>query len=347
MDPVTHTLAGVALGNALFRRRVGRAAVPVLALASNLPDLDGLVHLTGDPAAVMMRRTFGHSLFLLPLWCAALAWLLRRKWPEVRYGPMLVMIGVGVAVHLFFDLINSFGVVLLWPFSNARPELAWVFIIDFMLTGILVLPIALSIAPRLRPRIAAMSRLALAGAAVYLAGCGAMHAQAMRLLERTEGVAGVLAGPATDDAAGRAGLPPPAEADAGGEGDEADVDPDWVEADTPIRPDFLYVFPEPLGPHRWRGIARVQDAYHLYVLHPLSGRADRRPDVMTRVTDPRVIAARATPFGRRVEWFFKAPVWEVGRDGRTAEAWDIRFKPLVVERKEVFRFAVPVKGSGG
>ena len=31
MDPVTHTLCGVALGNGLFRQRAGRAAVYQLA----------------------------------------------------------------------------------------------------------------------------------------------------------------------------------------------------------------------------------------------------------------------------------------------------------------------------
>jgi hypothetical protein len=33
MDPVTHTLVGVTAANALFRRRIGREAVPILALA--------------------------------------------------------------------------------------------------------------------------------------------------------------------------------------------------------------------------------------------------------------------------------------------------------------------------
>ncbi|PYS96581.1 MAG: hypothetical protein DMF50_04130, partial [Acidobacteria bacterium] len=66
MDPVTHTLVGVAMANALFRRRIGPESVPILAIASNLPDLDAAVHLTGSPAALLMRRTFGHSLFLVP-----------------------------------------------------------------------------------------------------------------------------------------------------------------------------------------------------------------------------------------------------------------------------------------
>ncbi|HKQ98680.1 MAG TPA: metal-dependent hydrolase [Candidatus Polarisedimenticolia bacterium] len=330
MDPVTHTLAGVTLGNAFFRKKAGRAAVPIMVLASNLPDIDAIVHLTGDPTAVMLRRTFGHSLFLLPLWCLACAWVLRRFWPAIRNGPMLGMIGLGVAVHLFFDLINSFGVVVLWPFWGARPELAWVFIIDFALTGILALPLLLSLAPRLRPRIAMMSRAALATVACYLALCGFLHHRALQLLERTEGMAGSAS-------AGSAVRSEPA---------EPLPDDDWVEVESHETPDFFYVFPEPLGPHRWRGVARVEDTYHLYVLHPLTGQVERRRSVVTRIGDPRVAAARATPFGRRVEWFFKAPVWEVGRDGRSAEAWDLRFKPLVVEREAVFRFTVPAPGAG-
>ena len=348
MDPVTHTLAGIALGNALFRKRAGRAAAPVMALASNLPDLDAIVHLTGDPAAVLMRRTFGHSLFLLPLWCAGAAWLMLRFWPQVRYRPMLVMVGLGAAVHLFFDLINSFGVVLLWPFSTMRPELAWVFIIDFVLTGILALPLLVALWPRMRGRIAQTSRAALAAAGVYLAICGALHAQSVRLLERAEGVAarsGAI-GPAGSGSGDSAAGDPAS-------GDDILPDADWVEVDPAEappkpKPDFLYVFPEPLGPHRWRGVARVQDTYHLYLLHPLSGRAERRGRVPTRVTDPRVIAARGTPFGRRIENFFKAPVWEVAPDGRGAEAWDLRFKPLVVKREAVFRFRVPeAAGNAG
>src|SRR5207249_11043357 len=117
MDPVTHTLVGVTLGNAFFRRRVGKEAVPILAVASNLPDVDGAAMLLGSPAGVVFRRTFGHSLFLLPLWSLLLALLLRRFYPRVRLPSLFGLTLLGAAIHLYFDLINSFGVVLLWPFS--------------------------------------------------------------------------------------------------------------------------------------------------------------------------------------------------------------------------------------
>ena len=314
MDPVTHTLCGVALGNALFRRRAGSAAVPILALASNLPDLDAVVHLTFNPTAVLMRRTFGHSIFLVPIWSLALAWLLGRRYRHLRLGMLFGMVLTGVAVHLFFDLINSFGVVLLWPLSPARPELAWVFILDLVLTGLLLLPLLLAAAPALRPRIAALSRAALAAVAVYLAFCGWSRGEAVRLLARQE--------VAADAGATTAGA-----------------------VTTGAAPPFSYVFPEPLGPQRWRGVVRHDDRYDLFLLRPLSGVVEPRGSVRTDLDDPLVREARATPFGRRLDQFFKAPVWQVRRDaapGSQVVAWDLRFKSLIVDRGPVFEFVVPL-----
>ena len=309
MDPVTHTLLGVGLGNAFYRERAGRAALPVMALASNLPDLDAIVHVTGDPYAVLMRRTFGHSLFLLPFWALLFAWLASRRYREVPLRTLYGMTLVGVAGHLFFDLINSFGVVLFWPLSDARPELAWVFIIDFALTGLLALPLLLAIVPGLRPRLRALSRGALVAVALYLLLCGAARARS----------AALLAGHISTGA------------------------------------DFTYVFPEPLGPHRWRGIARYPGRYDLFLIHPLTGQVEPRGRVRNDLDDPRVAAARQTPDGRRLERFFKAPVWQMEGEGnagddrgvsragyRAVSAWDLRFKPLVMERQAVFRYTLEV-----
>jgi membrane-bound metal-dependent hydrolase YbcI (DUF457 family) len=328
VDPITHTLAGIALGNGLFRRRAGAAAVPILALASNLPDIDAIVHLTGDPTAVMMRRTFGHSLLLLPLWCLALAWVVRLRWRHLTRLDALLMVGVGAGLHLLFDLINSFGVVLLWPVSLARPELAWVFIIDLILSGLLAAPLVAAIAPRLRPRIAPLSRAALAVVVLYLALCGAGRVRAMTLLERAAGDSEA----ATAGGAGEAGDP------------DDDLGPDWVEAGPAAPPEFIYVFPEPLGPHRWRGVTRAGDRYHVYLIDIVRGTVALRREVTTRIADPRVARARATPLGRRIETFFKAPVWEVGPRTGVPRVYDLRFMSLVLGgRPSVFQFDVPVR----
>ena len=133
MDPVTHTLVGVVMANAFFRRRIGPESVPILAIASNLPDLDAVVHLTGDPGAVLMRRTFGHSLFLVPFWVFLLALALRRRYSRPGIRALFALCLLGAAVHLFFDLItdsriniltlgHSYDTLGAWP-RHAMPRL--------------------------------------------------------------------------------------------------------------------------------------------------------------------------------------------------------------------------------
>ncbi len=334
MDPITHTLIGAALGNAFFRRPLGRAAVPVMALASNLPDVDVAVHFTLSPTAVLLRRSFSHSLFTIPALCALLAILMSRAWPGIGRRALFGACLAGALVHVFFDLVNSFGVVLLWPFSGWRPELAMVFIIDFFLTGLLLLPLLACLPRRLRPRLQAASRAGLAAAAAYLILCGAARFQAGRLLAEQS-----------------AALEPP--------------------------PDFTYVFPEPLGPQRWRGVARQGGAYHVYLLRPFSGGAELALLVGTQRGDPRVERVRGTRLGRRLEWFFKAPVWRV-REGVDAASlgveddlgnppefgaskggagaagadtvvsvYDLRFTSLVARRPAVFGYSFRLIDAGG
>ena len=309
MDPVTHTLVGVGLANALFRKRIGSPAVPVLALASNLPDIDAVVHLTGDPTAILMRRTFGHSVFLLPLWSLGLALILRRFYPETGFGRLLGLVLLGAYVHLFFDLVNSFGVVLLWPLSDRRPELAIIFIIDFILTGLLAAPLLLAVSRRLRPHLVLMSRIAMTGVAVYILFCGGNRMIARRALASES-------------------------------------------SKLTARPEFSYVFPEPLGPHRWRGVVRIGDTYRIYLIHTLAEKIDFVGQEQTALGNSAVESARATVLGRRLEWFFKAPVWTVedetaladlsSKDSIVVSVHDLRFRSAVVNQDGffVFRFRV-------
>lgn len=301
MDPVTHTLAGAVLGRALFQNVLGRAAVPALALASNLPDIDAAVMLTGDPEAVLWRRTFGHSLLLLPLWALGLAAALKRFYPETRAPLLYGAILAGAALHLVFDLINSFGVVLLWPLSDWRPELATVFIIDPILTGVLAAPLLLTRLPRLQERRTPLARAALAAAAGYLIFCTAQRATGERLL---------AAHAAAND----------------------------------LRPEFAYVFPEPFGPHRWRGVLRSGDRYRVYLIDTLGGATELRREFTTAADDPAIAPVRAGALVQRLEWFFKAPVWklEPSPTGQpTAVVYDLRFTPLLVERGRPFLFRFP------
>lgn len=169
MDPVTHSLAGAVLGNAFFKRRLGAAAVPAAALGAVLPDIDSLVLLTGSPAAVALRRTFGHSLFALPFLALVLALVLKRFFPRERGAALFWTCLAGAGSHVALDLLNVSGVYLLWPYSDWRPVLAVLFSIDFALIALLAAPFILCL-----PSWAGLERgcrLAGAAAAVYLFFC--------------------------------------------------------------------------------------------------------------------------------------------------------------------------------
>jgi len=182
VDPVTHTLLGVALAESFFKTRLGRRAVIVSAWAANLPDIDTIVLLTGDPGSVILRRSFGHSLFLLPLWIAGLTWIFKRKYEDFATRDLAVIITLSCAGHLFFDLINSFGVQLFWPFSLARPELAITFIIDLSLVAFLAAPHLSRLKASWTPRLTDLSRASLAAVAIYLAMAFSARQYALALL---------------------------------------------------------------------------------------------------------------------------------------------------------------------
>lgn len=187
MDPLTHTLLGVAIGEAFFRPRLGRRAVTVSAWAANLPDIDTIVLLTGDPGAVILRRSFGHSLFLLPLWIAGLTWLFKRKYEDMAVRDLVLIIALNCAGHLGFDLINSFGVQVLWPFSLMRPELAMIFIIDLVLTGFLAAPHLVRLRAAWRPGLTMACQSALVAVMFYLAMAFSARQMALTLLAQETG----------------------------------------------------------------------------------------------------------------------------------------------------------------
>lgn len=306
MDPLTHTLVGAVTANAFLKRKVGPEAVPVLCWASNLPDIDVLVLLSSSPAAVAARRSFGHSAFLYPLWCLLLAWLFKRRYPAQRFSTLFGMCLLGASLHVFFDLVNSFGVLALWPFSGYRPELAIIFIIDLALTGILLGPFVAERLPRWKGRLRRACQVSAGLACAYVLLCAAARAQAeVLLLRQYRGVA----------------------------------------------TDFSYVFPEPLGPHRWRGVVRVGAEYRIYLINAVTGRVELRSVTLTDESAPAAARARAvSPVAAELAGFFKAPVWKVSRlpDGSVeAAVYDLRFRPLVLPRRgRPFEFLFRVLPDG-
>jgi inner membrane protein len=128
MDNIAHTLAGLALAEAGLKRRTALGTV-TLAIAANLPDVDAVMYLVGDgPDSLAFRRGWTHgpiAMLVLPLLLtvAMIGWsrIFRgrpgRRYTPVNTGWLFVLALIGALSHPLLDLMNTYGVRLLMPFS--------------------------------------------------------------------------------------------------------------------------------------------------------------------------------------------------------------------------------------
>jgi membrane-bound metal-dependent hydrolase YbcI (DUF457 family) len=147
MDPITHGITGALLGNAYFSKRDEGVAVFAATLGAVAPDVDVVVEaMSRDPLAIVRyHRAITHSLVALPLFALLLAWLVRliarrRGIKTPSLGMLSLICGVGLASHILLDGMTSFGTRMFTPVSQQRVAWDLLFIIDFLFTGIVLLP---------------------------------------------------------------------------------------------------------------------------------------------------------------------------------------------------------------
>lgn len=142
MDNITHCLTGCALGQAGLKTRT-RKGLAVLILGANMPDIDIFFGRIGwEPLA--MHRGFTHSLvgglIVMPPLLAGLLLLLDR-WQvgrgatfksglPMRTGWLFGLAYLATLTHPLMDLLTTYSVQLLSPFSNAWFHADALFIID-------------------------------------------------------------------------------------------------------------------------------------------------------------------------------------------------------------------------
>ena len=142
MDTITHGIAGACLAKSFIPERTGRLAVRSVTLGAILPDIDFLANFISNHPLVHaeFHRSFTHSFAMLPLW-ALLLGSLTSRWDERRRWLLFSgLYGVGIALHVFLDLITSYGTLILAPLSRDRYALDIAFFIDLTLTAVVLLP---------------------------------------------------------------------------------------------------------------------------------------------------------------------------------------------------------------
>src|SRR6266849_8123475 len=156
MDTITHGIAGALIGKAIFRGEDMFAAHPMsrgrvitwsLMLGAIFPDSDVFRDIfSRDPLLVITwHRSITHSLVMLPLWVLLLAAVTRafansRKWQAPSFAALTAVYAVGILSHILLDLVTSFGTMIWSPLAWSRPAWDLVFIVDFTLTAIFLIP---------------------------------------------------------------------------------------------------------------------------------------------------------------------------------------------------------------
>ncbi|MFQ5582542.1 MAG: metal-dependent hydrolase [Mariprofundaceae bacterium] len=177
MDPITHAISGIAMARAMPKHPLPKQQVVFLALLTMAPDADIILTFFSDTVYLRYHRGITHSLLMLPLW----TWMFYSLIPGRRHlQPVMPwLIGTALLMHIFLDLITSFGTMILAPLSDWRATLDLVFIVDPIFTALLLIPLLLTLIWKYRARYMALTALALA--ATYVVLTAYAHQQALQL----------------------------------------------------------------------------------------------------------------------------------------------------------------------
>lgn len=171
MDSITHAVMGASIFGACMGRAQGRKAYLAGAALATLPDLDVIIRYANPVAMITNHRGFSHSLFVLTLLAALLAWVMRRWWPSPNYDPgrLFLALWLTLITHALLDACTSYGTQLLWPLGPVPANWSTLFIIDPFYTLPLLIACLASLIWGATRRNLRLTRWALGISATYLA----------------------------------------------------------------------------------------------------------------------------------------------------------------------------------
>lgn len=133
MDTLTHIALGACIGELFTDKQFGKKAMFWGALAQSVPDIDFISVLWLDPTAELIaHRGFTHSILfgiLMTFFLAITAERFHRP-HNISLKKWMWFLGTEIAVHLFIDGFNNYGVGWLEPFSEERFSFQVLYVAD-------------------------------------------------------------------------------------------------------------------------------------------------------------------------------------------------------------------------
>ncbi|MGQ3479639.1 metal-dependent hydrolase [Paenibacillus sp. TY11] len=142
MDTITHTLFGLALYGAVKKPNMTRKQRGALlfstVIGSQIPDIDVISTLWDVSGRYQMwHRGLTHSLFLVPVWAAFIALLVRLLFRQSGWKWFGIAL-LAVFIHDTSDLFNAWGTGYFEPFSQMRVTFGTISIVDLVLWALML-----------------------------------------------------------------------------------------------------------------------------------------------------------------------------------------------------------------
>jgi inner membrane protein len=147
VDSITQAALGAAIGDVLFKKRLGSKGAILGALVATIPDLDVFLLPFLDPIErLSMHRGYSHSIILSILCALLLAYVLQRyKWTkEEGFLRLFLFVWLALFTHMLLDAFTSYGTLLFLPFSDTRIGFDSINIVDPFYTLPLLIGLSMS-----------------------------------------------------------------------------------------------------------------------------------------------------------------------------------------------------------
>lgn len=141
MEPITHALSGVVSSSLGIRQEFGSSGVIAFTTACMFPDIDSFISLMGKDLYLIHHRGLTHSVVFAPILALLLALFFSLFMKQIAFKNLFLLSLAGLGLHITFDLLNSYGTQILYPFTHK----AYSFDMDIILDVWFFLPLLIAV----------------------------------------------------------------------------------------------------------------------------------------------------------------------------------------------------------
>src|SRR4030043_1263155 len=145
VDSITHTLTGAVIAKAIDDEKIGNwGTVAGLAIGC-FPDTDFVLGLFNRQFYLEYHRDFTHSLLLIPFYALFFSWVFVKISRRPYFWSFYKICLPVLVSHVILDLLTSYGTMIFSPFFEHRFSWDLIYIIDLIFSGIIVVPLLISL----------------------------------------------------------------------------------------------------------------------------------------------------------------------------------------------------------